>query len=215
MKLKTSTLVWTFIWCLFMGVTVGSIGIGAIFPSVNLVAKPFVCPNGQMQVVTKDYHPDPTRSVTTVTTFCVDGTTGAKTQLGIFPMSLYAGVLFGLVFFALTMIGISSKFITLPRSYYAADQQSMDLDPALVGFRSKLNSGRLSQEQNALMEQSVKNYYDKKSAGSSATKNFNSASRISHESVEEQLKEIKGLLDSHLITKQDYEKKKAEILNKM
>jgi len=205
MRLKTSTVVWTFIWCLFMGVTVGSIGIGAIFPSVNLVAKPFVCPNGQMQVVTKDYHPDPTRSVTTVTTYCVDGTTGSKTELGIFPMSLYAGTLFGLVFFALTMIGISSKFITLPRSYYAANQQSTDLNPAMDGFKSKLNSGRLSQEQYALIEQSLKN---NRSIGAPA-------SRISHEPVEEQLKELKGLLDSDLITKQDYEKKKTEILSRL
>jgi hypothetical protein len=210
MKLKTSTLVWTFIWCLFMGVTVGSIGIGAIFPSVNLVAKPFVCPNGQMQVVTKDYHPDPTRSVTTVTTFCVDGTTGAKTQLGIFPMSLYAGVLFGLVFFALTIIGISSKFITLPKSYYAVNQQSTDLDPAMEGFKSKLRSGRLSQEQYEMMEQGVKNYYDNKSTGSSVP-----AGHASHEPVEEQLKKLKGLLDSGLITKQDYEKKKAEVLSRL
>jgi hypothetical protein len=210
MKLKTSTVVWTFIWCLFMGVTVGSIGIGAVFPSVNLAAKPFVCPNGQMQVVTKDYHPDPTRTVTTVTTYCVDGTTGAKTQLGIFPMSLYAGTLFGLVFFALTMIGISSKFITLPRSYYAASQQSTDLDPAMDGFKSKLRSGRLSQEQYAMMEQSLKNYSGNRSTGSLAP-----ASRISREPVEEQLKELKGLLDSSLITKQEYEKKKAEILSRL
>jgi hypothetical protein len=118
MKLKMSTVVWTFIWCIFMGVTVGSIGIGAIFPSANLIAKPFVCANGQMQVVTKDYQPDPTRSVTTITTYCVDGTTGDKTELGIFPMSLYAGVIYGLIFFALVMLGISRKFITLPASYY-------------------------------------------------------------------------------------------------
>jgi hypothetical protein len=210
MKLKTSTIVWTFIWCLFMGVTAGSIGVGAVFPSVNLVAKPFVCPKGQMQVVTKDYHPDPTRTVTTVTTYCVDGTTGVKTQLGIFPMSLYAGTLFGLVFFALAMIGISSKFITLPRSYYVASGQFTDLDPAIEGFKSKLRSSRLSQEQYALIEQSVKNYSGNRSTGSSAP-----ASRISHEPVEEQLKELKGLLDSNLITKQDYEKKKAEILNRL
>jgi len=219
MKLKTSTVVWTLIWCLFMGVTVGSIGIGAVFPSVNLIAKPFVCPGGQMQVVTKDYHPDPTRTVTTVTTYCVDGKTGVKTELGIFPMSLYAGTICGLVFFALTMIGISRKFITLPRSYYVPNPQSKDLDPAMAGFKSKLNSGRLSQEQYALMEQSVKNYYDKKSVNPSAAMDFNSlrdaANRSAHEPAEEQLKKLKGLLDSGLITEQDYEKKKAEVLSRL
>src|SRR5258706_355639 len=51
MKIKTSTIIWlslVFIWCIFMGVTAISIGLGALFTPMNLIAKPFVCPNGQM-----------------------------------------------------------------------------------------------------------------------------------------------------------------------
>lgn len=106
MKLKASTVFLTFIWCLFMGITVGSIGIGAIFPKANLIAGPFVCPGGKMQVVTQDYHPSPIETVTTLTWYCVDGKTGAQTELGIFPMSLYAGTIYGLAFFIVVLIGM-------------------------------------------------------------------------------------------------------------
>jgi hypothetical protein len=106
MKINTGTIIWTFVWCVFMGITVGSIGIGAIFPSANLIAKPFVCPGGDMQLVTQDYHPSPVESVTTLTWYCVDGKTGVKTELGIFPMSLYAGTIYGLLFFVIVLIGM-------------------------------------------------------------------------------------------------------------
>ena len=104
MNLKTSTVFWIFVWSIFMGITAGSIGIGAIFPPMNYVAKPFVCNSGQMQLVTQNYQPSPVESVTTLTWYCVDGTTGAKTELGIFPMSLYAGVIYGLLLFLIIML---------------------------------------------------------------------------------------------------------------
>jgi hypothetical protein len=106
MQLKLSTVLWTFVWCLFMGITVGSIGIGALFPAANLVAKPFVCPGGQMRVVSQDYHPSPVETVTTLTWYCVDNKTGAQTELGLFPMSLYAGTIYGLLFFLIVLLGM-------------------------------------------------------------------------------------------------------------
>lgn len=98
-KIKTSNVIWTFIWCIFMGVTVGSIGLGAAFPSLNLIAKPFVCPTGDMQLSTQSYQPTPVENVTTISWYCVDSKTGTQTELGVFPMSLYAGALYGLLLF--------------------------------------------------------------------------------------------------------------------
>lgn len=112
MGIKTGTLIWTFIWCIFMGVTVGSIGIGAVFPPANYVAAPFVCPGGTMQLTTQNYQPSPVESVTTLTWYCVDGKTGAQTELGIFPMSLYAGAIYGLLIFLIVLLGM----LTLPRN---------------------------------------------------------------------------------------------------
>ena len=93
-----------FVWCLFMGVTVGSIAVGAIYPPANLLAKPFVCPNGKMSYDQATYHTAPGTTVTTTTWSCVDNRSGAKTELGIFPMSLYAGVIYGLVLYGLVLI---------------------------------------------------------------------------------------------------------------
>ena len=104
--LKLGTVIWTFIWCVFMGITVGSIGIGAIFPSANLIAGPFVCPGGQMQTSSQVYNVSPVETVTTLTTYCVDGATGAKTEVGLFPMSLYAGTIYGVLLFFVILAGM-------------------------------------------------------------------------------------------------------------
>jgi hypothetical protein len=106
MKFKTSTLVWTFVWCWFMGVTAISIGFGALFPSMNLVAKPFVCPSGKMDLTKEVYNPYPGNTITTITWYCVEEASGAKRELGIFPMSLYAGTIYGWVLFGLVAIGM-------------------------------------------------------------------------------------------------------------
>jgi hypothetical protein len=107
MNLKASTVIWVFLWCIFMGITVGSIGVGALFPSTNLIAAPFVCPGGTMQNTSQYYQVSPVESVTTITWYCVDGKTGAKTELGLFPMSLYAGAIYGLVFFLVVLLGMA------------------------------------------------------------------------------------------------------------
>lgn len=93
-----------FVFCLFMGVTVGSIGVGAIYPPANLLAKPFVCPNGTMSYQQKTYSSGPGTTVTQTTWTCVDNRSGAKTELGIFPMSLYAGLIYGFVLYGLVLI---------------------------------------------------------------------------------------------------------------
>ncbi len=106
MKLKTSTLLWTFLWCWFMGITAISIGFGALFPSMNLVAKPFVCPGGKMDLSTQVYNPYPGNTITTLTWYCIDEASGTKRELGIFPMSLYSGTIYGWLFFGVVVIGM-------------------------------------------------------------------------------------------------------------
>jgi hypothetical protein len=138
MNLKLSTVLWTFIWCLFMGITVGSIGIGAIFPAANLIARPFVCPGGEMQLVTQDYHPSPVETVTTLTWYCVDGLTGRKTELGIFPMSLYAGTIYGLALFVVVSAGM----------VIYANRRGQTQDTAIS------SSQRLQEESEKLLEES-------------------------------------------------------------
>ncbi len=109
MSLKAGTLVVILIWFLFMGVTAISIGFGAAFPPLNLIAKPFVYPAGKMDLSEQTYNPYPGN--TTITWYCTDAASGTKTELGIFPMALYAGVIYGLLLFVVIVgfMFISSK----------------------------------------------------------------------------------------------------------
>lgn len=99
MKINRSTIFSVLGVCIFMGITGISIGLGAIYPPLNRIAKPLVCPNGEMIVETQTYRPTPVETVTTVTWYCVDSRTGDKAELGIFPMCIYAGTFYGLLLF--------------------------------------------------------------------------------------------------------------------
>ncbi|MDR3576492.1 MAG: hypothetical protein P4L50_21715 [Anaerolineaceae bacterium] len=104
MNLKLSKVLMTLVSCLFFGITIGSIGIGAAFPPANLIAGPFVCPNGQMKLVTQSEQPSSVQSITTISWYCVDRTTGAQTELGIFPMVLYSGAIYGIIAFLVSLL---------------------------------------------------------------------------------------------------------------
>src|SRR5258706_13804263 len=95
MKLKTSTLILTFIWCLFMGVTAISIGFGAIFPSMNRISKPFVCPRGEMSLDEQVYNPYPGSTITTLTWYCTDSQSGEIPEFERVPMSISAELTHG------------------------------------------------------------------------------------------------------------------------
>jgi hypothetical protein len=107
MKIKTSTIIWLivgFIWSLFMGITFVSLGLGSIFPALNTVAQPFVCPGSQMQVRSQNYQVSPVESVTTLTWYCVDEKSGTQTEVNPFTINLYAGSWYGLLIFAALLI---------------------------------------------------------------------------------------------------------------
>lgn len=136
MKLNFMTLFWVFIWSIFMGITAGSIGVGAVVPSANLIAKPFICPNGSMQHESQVYTVSPVETVTTLTWYCVDARTGTSTELGIFPMSLYAGTFYGLVLFAVILIGM--LIVARRRRTKTIDREVWS--PADAAFESALSN---------------------------------------------------------------------------
>ena len=175
MAFKTSTLIWVFIWSIFMGITVGSIGIGAAFPAANLITAPFVCPNGKLQLSTQDYNPSPVETVTTETWYCVDNSTGSQREVGIFQMAIIAGPIYGFLLFAVIF--------------------------AFMWYRARHPSGPQAWSSQAGWQ-----------ASSSS-----SAAESSHESgsAEQRLARLKHLLDTGLITEQDYNQKKARILNEL
>ena len=88
MKLSAGTIgihIAIFIWSIFMGVTAVSIGLGADYPPLNQVAKPFVCPNGKMSFNESTSNPLPGTTYTRIGWYCVDNREGHRKAAQHFP----------------------------------------------------------------------------------------------------------------------------------
>jgi hypothetical protein len=195
MKLTLKTILFTLLCCLFAGIIIISIGFGAIYPPLDRVARPFLCPNGQMEYVTEEYNPSPVETVTTITWYCVDDQTGSRTELGIFPMSLYSGTIYGLLLFVPVLIGM---VIYIKRNNELI--QSLR-DPGNAGMKDLMD--RLG-----VNEQFHKTYAGQDQQDLAKLLN-NSGSALAR------MKELKGLRDANLISEAEYEQKREEILKNL
>ena len=109
MKLSAGTIgihIAILIWSIFMGVTAVSIGLGADYPPLNQVAKPFVCPNGKMSFNESTSNPLPGTTYTRIGWYCVDNREGTAKPLNIFQIAAAAGPIYGLVIEALILIAV-------------------------------------------------------------------------------------------------------------
>jgi hypothetical protein len=86
-----------------MGITAGSMGLGSVFPQLNLIARPFLCPNGQMSHV-QHVSEIGTATYWTADWFCVDEGSGVKTELDPDTVFSYAGTMLGLALFVVLLI---------------------------------------------------------------------------------------------------------------
>ena len=106
-KVKTSSLItWLivgFIFSIFMGITAGSRGFGSRFPQLNLIASPFVCPNGEMSY-TQNVSEIGSATYWSATWFCVNERSGTKQELDSNTVFLVAGTFYGLAFFVVLLI---------------------------------------------------------------------------------------------------------------
>lgn len=90
------------LFCALMGAAV----IPAVFPRAGLLARPLVCPGGEMTTESQTFHPEPGRTVISRYFFCTDPngarrqlptllTLGACTALGFAPALLALAVTLG------------------------------------------------------------------------------------------------------------------------
>jgi len=100
-KVKTSSLItWLtvgFIFSIFIGITGISMGLGSIYPQLNRVAKPFVCPSQEL-TYTQQISEIGSDTYWSATWFCEEN------EIDPNVISLYAGSLYGLVLFILLLI---------------------------------------------------------------------------------------------------------------
>ena len=124
--------------------------------------------------------PLPGTTYTFTTWYCADSLTGAKTELDLFPMSLYAGIIYGLLLFMLVVVIwvlIQRRMLTSQenpsvRRRKPAGRQQRPIRPALA---------TAPPENNALAR----------------------------------MKELKKLRAAELISEDEYQQKRAEILKEL
>lgn len=92
-----------FACCMFAGIIIMSIGLGAAFPVLERVASPIVCGEGTMELESKLHTGMPGQSTTTIRWLCIDTHTGEKEYIT-FQTAVTAGIIYGLIFFALTIV---------------------------------------------------------------------------------------------------------------
>jgi hypothetical protein len=185
MKFTWSIVLGTLASCLFTGIIIISIGLGAAIPQIDLVARPFVCPNGEMKYEQQVYRPTPVETVTTTTWYCVEESTGVRRELGIFPMSLYSGTVYGLLLFPLALVGMG-----ILGGRVAANFQTL----------RKPGDARAAEIRNRL--------------GMSENPGKNPPKQASGDAVR-RLKELNALREADLISAAEYEQKRAEILREV
>jgi hypothetical protein len=124
MNIKSAKLLTTLGWCLFIGIVGISVGLGAAFPSINLIAKPVLCPSGEMKPEATIYRPTPAETMVTIDWYCVNAGTAQKTELSLFPISLIAGTFYGALLFPAALAYM-----------YIAGQRKPSPEPVEAGFK--------------------------------------------------------------------------------
>ncbi|WCL47600.1 hypothetical protein [Leptospira sp. GIMC2001] len=85
-------------FCIFMGMTAVSLGFGAIYPPLNSVAKPLVCPNGEMTYNRSFSNPLPGKTYIQAIWLCEDPQ-GSIQPISNFLIALYAGIFYGFLIY--------------------------------------------------------------------------------------------------------------------
>jgi hypothetical protein len=107
MKLNKTTIGWLiagFFWSIFMGVTAFSIGFGALYPPLKYIAKPIVCPTGQLDYIQNVSNPLPGTTYTTAEWTCTDPQTGSQKTIDAIKMGVYAGPFYGVLLYAVIVL---------------------------------------------------------------------------------------------------------------
>ncbi len=237
---KPSGVVLLLVWCLFMGVTAISIGFGAAFPALNQLAKPVVCPTGDMRVDEQTYRPSPGTTVTTMDWMCVDKQTGEAQPVNELTMFLFNGVIYGLVLFGVIVLGywiaqkrraqrvaarsavnVSNSYtsVDLPAGAHATSFDTYELRELTRQYKEgQFSEKEYQRKRKAILDQVAGRITIEKTFGANTTTRHAPASaetsNKTHE-IENDLAQLKKLLDESLITEQDYQQKKLEILSRM
>ena len=211
------------IWSLFMGVTAISIGVGAAFPPLNQSAQPFICSNGQLQVLMSTSHPQPGTTYTSEKWQCVDNRTGEAQPVNEMSMFLINGLIYGTILFA--VIYLWWWMATKRRAQRIQQRAAIDVPTANTSSVELPHAVPFDSVDGYELQELTRMY----KAGTYSNAEYNRKrtkilSRMTSQPVAEtsadvpeaeELRKLKGLLDEGLISEQDYKQKKTEILSRL
>ncbi len=203
MKFHVWPLVFRFLISQFVGIIIFSIGIGAIFPSVNYIAAPIVCPGGAMSTTTESYSYRPGEVYTSITQICGNKATGQVEDVT-WPSTLVAGILYGIIFF----------FLSFVLTYF----QNKRLNKMRVSFSKAPESKFTTDLQSAKSVDEIQNIVKRLQQGSSAIRPSNNSALTDPgegNTVKKRLEELRDLHASGLIDTDEFERKKEEILKSL
>ncbi len=237
---KPSGVILLLVWCLFMGVTAISIGVGAIFPALNGIAQPFICSNGHMQVLTSTSHPQPGVTYTAEKYQCADNRTGEARDVNQWSMFLINGLIYGTILFAVIMIWwwIRSKrrarlvadraavdesnsytSVDVPAGAYVTSLDKYELQELTRQYKAgQFSEKEYQRKRKAILDQVAGRVTPETTSGANMTPRHATVSAGTSNKtyeIENDLAQLKKLRDEGLITEQDYEQKKLEILSRM
>jgi hypothetical protein len=76
---------WAWLWVLgigfFCGLIMIAVALGAVFPKVNSIAAPIVCPKGVFEITQQTYSYRPGSTDTMTTDYCIDKATIERTDV--------------------------------------------------------------------------------------------------------------------------------------
>jgi hypothetical protein len=165
--------------------------------------------NGKMDLTEQTYNPYPGNTTTTITWYCIDETSGLKTELGNFPMSLYAGAIYGLLLFGVIFVGMVLK---------TNQQPKMEYGTSLVD-RTSMNSTVEQAQQFRMQAEQFREragQFRNSAASLSQQNNVHTGTNVKiSEDVLSRMKELKELRNANLIAEDEYQAKRRGILKSL
>jgi len=95
------------VFCLFLGMTGISLGIGTAYPPMSRIAKPVVCPDGEMSYEVHTRHTAPGTTYSSAKWTC--DTAGESAPISTVTLSVVAGSVYGFALFVLIAIPLALR----------------------------------------------------------------------------------------------------------
>jgi hypothetical protein len=204
-------IIWTLIPCLFFGWTLIAVAGGSIYPPINYIAKPFVCPNGDLKFEQQGYRPSPGTTITTTTWVCTDSRSGTEKVIDVFALTLPAGIIDGLIAFVPVMAIVLA--VQYRRGKYSRLDEAAVINQAEIERTKRMEREELARSSTRRLAEELRLISDANDSTAAASEVHQMGGKV--QDAAEELGKLKELLSKGLITQQDYDQKKKEILARL